>query len=44
MIEQKAVTPKALGEFAPKLLELTDQVLFGDVCGSGRVCPNATVA
>jgi 4-carboxymuconolactone decarboxylase len=31
MIEQKVVAPKALGEFAPKLVELTDQVLFGDV-------------
>jgi 4-carboxymuconolactone decarboxylase len=29
MVDQKA--PTALGEFAPKLVELTDQVLFGDV-------------
>jgi len=31
MIEQKVVAPKALGGFAPKLVELTDQALFGDV-------------
>jgi 4-carboxymuconolactone decarboxylase len=31
MVDQKAVAPKALHEFAPKLVELTDQVLFGDV-------------
>ncbi|WP_406443366.1 carboxymuconolactone decarboxylase family protein [Streptomyces sp. NBC_00631] len=31
MPEEKAVAPKALGEFAPKLVELTDKVLFGDV-------------
>jgi 4-carboxymuconolactone decarboxylase len=31
MADQNAVTPTALGEFAPKLVELTDTVLFGDV-------------
>lgn len=33
MEKEKPVTParKALGDFAPKLVELTDQVLFGDM-------------
>ena len=31
MADRKAVAPTALSEFAPKLVELTDQVLFGDV-------------
>jgi 4-carboxymuconolactone decarboxylase len=31
MAEEKAVAPQALGEFAPKLVELTDRVLYGDV-------------
>jgi 4-carboxymuconolactone decarboxylase len=31
MPEGKSVAPATLQEFAPKLAELTDQVLFGDV-------------
>ncbi|MGW3983024.1 carboxymuconolactone decarboxylase family protein [Streptomyces mirabilis] len=31
MAEDKAVAPQELAQFAPKLVELTDKVLFGDV-------------
>ena len=31
MNEKRSVLPGALGTFAPKLVELTDEVLFGDV-------------
>jgi len=31
MNEKRSVLPGALGTFAPKLVELTDDVLFGDV-------------
>ncbi|KQV12676.1 carboxymuconolactone decarboxylase family protein [Kitasatospora sp. Root107] len=31
MAEEKSVAPATLQDFAPKLAELTDEVLFGDV-------------
>jgi 4-carboxymuconolactone decarboxylase len=31
MAEEKSVSPPNLRDFAPKLMELTDEVLFGDV-------------
>ena len=31
MAEAQSAAQKSLGEFAPKLVELTDKVLFGDV-------------
>jgi 4-carboxymuconolactone decarboxylase len=31
MAEEKSVAPATLQDFAPKLVELTNQVLFGDV-------------
>ncbi|MFJ8021502.1 carboxymuconolactone decarboxylase family protein [Streptomyces sp. NPDC096311] len=31
MAEDKAAAPQELAQFAPKLVELTDKVLFGDV-------------
>ena len=30
--KEPAAARSALGDFAPKLVQLTDQVLFGDVC------------
>ena len=31
MIEERSAVNKLLGDFAPKLVQLTDDVLFGDV-------------
>jgi 4-carboxymuconolactone decarboxylase len=39
MVDPKAVAPKSLGEFAPKLVELTDTVLFGDVWERPELSP-----
>jgi 4-carboxymuconolactone decarboxylase len=39
MTEPKEQTPaqKLIGDFAPKLVELTDDVLFGDVWARGAL-------
>jgi 4-carboxymuconolactone decarboxylase len=45
MPDSQAMTPaqKAIGDFAPKLVSLTDDVLFGDVWNA-RSCPSETAA
>jgi 4-carboxymuconolactone decarboxylase len=37
MSRDPAASQKAIGDFAPKLPDLTDRVLFGDVCKRDRV-------
>ncbi|TDU05922.1 4-carboxymuconolactone decarboxylase [Streptomyces sp. 846.5] len=39
MAEGKSVAPATLQDFAPKLAELTDQVLFGDVWERPQLSP-----
>jgi 4-carboxymuconolactone decarboxylase len=45
MSDSQAMTPaqKAIGDFAPKLVSLTDDVLFGDIWET-RNCPSETAA
>ncbi|GAA4235628.1 hypothetical protein FHR32_007700 [Streptosporangium album] len=39
MAEEPPPAQKAIGDFAPKLVELTDEVLFGDIWPSGPEPP-----
>ena len=39
MAEEQSAVQKALGGFAPKLVELTDDVLFGDVWERPQLSP-----
>jgi 4-carboxymuconolactone decarboxylase len=39
MTDRKSASPRALPEFAPKLVELTDTVLFGDVWERPELSP-----
>ena len=41
--EEPERAQRAIGDFAPKLVELTDDVLFGE-CGNARSCPSGTAA
>ncbi len=41
MSKEPSAVGKMIGDFAPKLVDLTDRVLFGDY-GSARSFPSAT--
>ena len=42
MTEEPTPAQKLIGDCAPKLVQLTDEVLFGDIWE--RACPRATAA
>ena len=41
--EQQTPAQQLIGDFAPKLVSLTDDVLFG-ISGNARNCPSETAA